>query len=336
VRALVVAAPGSVGLAELDAPTPGIGDVLVRPVANGMCGTDLELIDGSIDVAYVRYPLTLGHEWVGRLVDDDDTRAPGGDQVVVEGVIPDGTCAACRRGATNLCETYDEIGFTRPGAAADLVVVPAHLVHRLEPEVAALDAALVEPMAVVWRALGRAGRVAGARCLVVGDGTIGLLCAYLLRRLAPAGVDMVGARAAQQQLARRAGVDRFGVMPSGERYDVVIEAAGQKSSTTLALASAARGGRVVLLGLATHGTLVEVAPDQLVNDDLTVQGSFSYTRDAFGEVVQMLNDGEVHPSFLVTHRFTLDEWALAVETLRSAPPDQPRGKVMLTMDGPAS
>jgi len=332
VRALVVVAPGSVGLAELDDPVPDAGDLLVRPVANGMCGTDLELIDGSIDAAYVRYPLTLGHEWVGHLVVDGDAGARRGDLVVVEGVIPDGTCAACQRGATNLCETYDEVGFTRPGAAADLVAVPAHLVHHLEPGVAPLDAALVEPMAVVWRALARAGTVAGARCLVVGDGTVGLLCAYLLRRLAPARVDMVGARAAQEGLARHAGVDRFGVDPTGERYDIVIEAAGQKSSATLALASAARGASVVLVGLPTHGTLVEVAPDQVVNDDLTVRGSFGYTRDAFSEVVQLLNDGEVHPSFLITHRFALDEWARAIETLRSSSPHEPRGKVMLAVD----
>jgi threonine dehydrogenase-like Zn-dependent dehydrogenase len=327
VRALVVATAGSVGLADLDPPTLTSGDVLVRPVANGLCGTDLELIDGTIDASYVRYPLTLGHEWVGRLDD-----APDDGLVVVEGVIPDGTCAACLRGETNLCATYDEIGFTRPGAAADLIAVPSHLVHRLAAGVSALDAALVEPTAVVWRALGRAGTVAGARCLVVGDGTVGLLSAYLLRRLAPAAVDMVGARSAQEDLARRAGVDRFVVEPTGERYDVVIEAAGQKSSAELALASADRGASVVLLGLPPHGTRIEVAPDQLVNDDLTVRGSFSYTRRAFAEVVRLLNDAEVRPSFLVTHRFALEEWARAIETLRGVPAGQPRGKVMLIVD----
>ena len=79
-----------------------------------MCATDLELIDGTIDPAYVRYPLVLGHEWVGTLEGDSDA-GPEGTPVVVEGIIPCGECDECQRGATNLCVTYDEIGFTRAG-----------------------------------------------------------------------------------------------------------------------------------------------------------------------------------------------------------------------------
>jgi threonine dehydrogenase-like Zn-dependent dehydrogenase len=327
-----VDAPGSVGLIDVDPPATPPGEVLVRPLANGLCGTDLELIDGSIDQAYVRYPLTLGHEWVGRLQVNDEVGVDG-DLVVVEGVVPDGTCAACRRGATNLCVTYDEIGFTRPGALSDLIAVPADLVHRLHADVSPVDAALVEPMAVVWRALGRAGDVTGARCLVVGDGTVALLCAYLLRRLSPAVIDMAGIRPAQAELASRAGVDRFVVGPSDDRYDVIIEAAGQRSAVERALGAAARGATIVLLGLTAHGTRVEFAPDVMVNDDLTLRGSFSYTRDAWADVVRLLNFGEVRPSFLVTHAFALPEWAAAIQTLRGVADDQPRGKVLIALDG---
>lgn len=325
-------APGRVALVDVDAPTTQPGEVLVRPLASGLCGTDLELIDGTIDATYVRYPLTLGHEWVGRLQEERDGNAEDGDVVVVEGVIPDGTCAACRRGATNLCVTYDEIGFTRPGALSEFISVPIDLVHRLHADVSPVDATLVEPMAVVWRALGRAGEVAGARCLVVGDGTVALLCAYLLRRLSPASVDMLGARGAQADLAERSGVDRFLVESTTDRYDVVVEAAGAKRAVESAVAAAARGGTVVLLGLPPHGTRVQIAPDELVNDDLTVRGSFSYTRAAWADVVRLLNFGELRPSFLVTHRFALDEWDRALETLRKVPADQPRGKVLIALD----
>ncbi len=328
-RALVVDAPGQVALRDLEAPTVPPGEVLVRPLANGLCGTDLEIIDGTIDQAYVRYPVSLGHEWVGRLESDGEG---DGDLVVVEGLIPDGTCAQCRRGATNLCVTYDEIGFTRPGALSDLIAVPRDLVHRLHDDVSPVDAALVEPMAVVWRALGRAGDVAGARCLVVGDGTVALLCAYLLRRLSPTVVDMVGARPAQRDLAIRAGVDRFSLEAGEDRYDVIIEAAGQKSAVDVAMSAAARGATIVLLGLPAHGTRVKIAPDVMVNDDLTLCGSFSYTRDAWADVVRLLNFGEVRPSFLVTHRFALEEWANAIDTLRGVPADQPRGKVLIAFD----
>jgi L-iditol 2-dehydrogenase len=70
-RALVVRSAHDVALETLAEPTLGDDEVLVAPLLAGMCGTDLELIDGTIDPAYVRYPLVLGHEWVGFLLDDE-------------------------------------------------------------------------------------------------------------------------------------------------------------------------------------------------------------------------------------------------------------------------
>ena len=324
--------PGVVGLEELAVPTVGDGQVLVRPIANGLCGTDLELIDGTIDEAYVRYPLTLGHEWVGRRCVQTDGELTDGELVVVEGIIPCGVCEQCQRGATNRCAIYDEIGFTRPGAIATYILVPEHLVHALSDDVAPRDAVLTEPMAVVWRALRRAAISPGTRCLVVGDGTVGLLCAYLLQRFNPKSITMLGVRPAQAALARRAGVTEFVTSQSGERYDVVVEAAGQKAAVEYAVSSADRGGVVVLLGLPAHGTTIEVAPDDIVNNDLTIQGSFSYTRTSWREIVELLNEKVLQPSFLITHEFTLDQWVDAIATLRTPDETQPRGKVLVMLD----
>jgi threonine dehydrogenase-like Zn-dependent dehydrogenase len=87
---------------------------------------------------------------------------------------------------------------------------------------------------------------------------------------------------------------------------------------------------VILLGLPPHGTEVAFAPDDLVNDDLIVQGSFSYTREAFAEVVSRVNSGELRPSFVITHRFTLDHALEAVAALRGGSSGhEPRGKVVV-------
>jgi len=326
-KALVVRGPGDVGLDDLATPVAGEGETLLAPLASGLCGTDLEIVAGTIDEAYVRYPVALGHEWVGRRLGDAD-----GPLVVVEGIVPCGHCDECLRGATNRCRSYDEIGFTRHGALAEYIAVPTQLVHELAPRVEIDDAALVEPMAVAWRALSRAALRPGARCLVVGDGTVALLAALLLRRFSPSRVTMLGLRGAQAELAARAGVDDF-VTDIGEaRFDVVIEAAGQASAIATALAAADRGGSVVLLGLPAHGTAVELFPDDVVNNDLVIQGSFSYTRQSWADVVAMLNEGVVHPGFLVTHRFSLDQWRLALDTLARVPEDQVRGKVLLRFD----
>jgi 2-desacetyl-2-hydroxyethyl bacteriochlorophyllide A dehydrogenase len=324
VRALVVASPGHVALERLSEPSAGTDNVLVAPIACGLCGTDLELIDGTIDPAYVRYPLTLGHEWVGRVV--------GGEQdglVVVEGIIPCGVCDECLIGATNRCTTYDEIGFTRPGAAADLISVPEALVHRLDPSVSARDAVLVEPMSVVWRALSRTAIRPASSCLVIGDGTVALLAVHLLQRFSPASTTVLGLRRAQRDLALAAGADEFVTTATAQRYDVVIEAAGHIDAVSTALKCVARGGAVTLLGLPPHGDVVSLAPDDLVNDDLTLQGSFGYTRAAWAEVVALLNAATLHPSFLVTHEYALDAYVEALAMLRTPPADAARGKVLL-------
>lgn len=327
----MVTGPGAVALRECADPVLAPGDVLVRPTVVGMCGTDLEIIDGSIDPAYVRLPLVLGHEWSGIVVDrgtSPDSPVVG-SRVVVEGIVPCRHCAACVAGDTNRCETYDEFGFVRDGAAADLVAAPVDLIHVLDPSVSAESGALVEPAAVVLRALLRAVPRPGQRVLVIGDGTVGLLAVTLARLWAPASVTLLGVRAEQAPLAAAAGADRFVTShaDAGTGYDLVVEAAGVPAAVEAALRAPVRGGTVVLLGLAGTGRLAEVPIDDLVNGDVTVLGSFSYTATAWAKVVQLLNSGRLDLGFLVTHRFSLSDWAAAISTLRT--PVGARGKVLL-------
>ncbi|MEO7980886.1 MAG: alcohol dehydrogenase catalytic domain-containing protein [Sporichthyaceae bacterium] len=332
-RALVVSGPGRVALEERADPVPGPGDVLVRPAVVGLCGTDLEIIDGSIDPAYVRLPLVLGHEWSGVVVaaGDSTSAPPVGSRVVVEGIVPCRVCAACAAGDTNRCATYDEFGFVRDGAAAELLAAPAELVHVLDAAVSAESGALVEPAAVVLQALLRAAPRPGQRVLVVGDGTVGLLAVTLARLWSPASVTLLGARQEQAPLATAAGADLFVTSPedAGGGYDLVVEAAGVPAAVSAALHATARGGTVLLLGLAGTGKSAPLPIDDLVNGDVTVLGSFSYTVTAWTQLVQLLNTGRLDLGFLVTHRFPLSDWAAALDALRS--PTGTRGKVLLDL-----
>jgi 2-desacetyl-2-hydroxyethyl bacteriochlorophyllide A dehydrogenase len=325
----VLAEPHDASVREWAEPDEREDDVLVNPLQVGVCGTDLELIDGRIDQAYVRYPLVLGHEWVGRVARDSSDVGPPGTAVVVEGIVPCERCAPCARGATNLCENYDEIGFTRAGALAERISVPRRLVHVLAPGVAMDDAVLVEPMAVVWRALTRLPLRTGLDVVVIGDGTIALLAAHLVRLFSPSRITVIGRRPEQRDLAMAAGAQDFEVTtPTGE-FDLVIEASGSLDGVTSALQLCARGAMVILLGLTPHGTHVEVAPDDLVNDDIIIQGSFSYTSEAFAQVVARVNAGELRPSFLITHRFDLEHAPDAITALRGGSSKSPRGKVVI-------
>jgi 2-desacetyl-2-hydroxyethyl bacteriochlorophyllide A dehydrogenase len=335
-QSLVASGAGVVGLQSI-APLPATpGTVVIRPVRVGLCGTDLEIIGGTIDPDFISYPIVLGHEWSGiieELGDGVDGELAVGDLVVVEGIVPCGHCARCREGATNLCETkYDELGFTRNGAAGPSVVARAELVHRIEHSVGPDAAALIEPAAVVYRALRRAPLRPAARILVIGAGTIGLLAARLVSLWSPASITVLDRRAEQSDLAFTAGATAFASdaaeLTGG--FDVVIEAAGSAATVLIALAQAARGGTVVLLGYPGDGVTTPVAVDDVINNDLLIVGSFAYTSAIWREVVALLNSGRVSFDFLVTHRFAFAEWEQAIDALRGA--QGARAKVMLELD----
>src|SRR5690349_13774915 len=157
-KAVVIERPHEVTFAEIDTPSPGPGEVLVRSRAAGVCRTDLEMLAGHLtDPRWVTFPVVPGHEWsgtvaeVGAAVTDLDV----GARVVCEGMVPCNQCRRCKAGETNFCAHYDQVGFTRAGGYGEYVVVPRHVVHRLPDDVSFGAAVLVEPASCVLRALDR-------------------------------------------------------------------------------------------------------------------------------------------------------------------------------------
>jgi L-iditol 2-dehydrogenase len=333
-RALVITAPGSIALQDVPELVPGPGEVVARPVHTGICGTDLELLAGVVDPAYVRYPLVPGHEWSGVIeaVGPGVTGLEPGQPVIAEGIIPDRICAQCVAGHTNLCLVYDELGFTRAGAAADQVRLPAQVVHVLGASVSLLEAALAEPAAVAWRAIGRGSPRPGERIAVVGDGTLALITAHLLRLYSPAELVVVGQRPAQAGLAASLGATGFTVSAPDPGFDLVIEAAGSPGAVERALSLPRRGGRVVLVGLAGNDVTAAFLIDDAVNNDLVISASFAYTSAAFAEVAGLLRSGQISPAPLITHRFPLEDHEQAYQMLRAG--SGPRGKVILDVSAP--
>jgi 2-desacetyl-2-hydroxyethyl bacteriochlorophyllide A dehydrogenase len=333
-RALVIDSPGAIGLRGVDELVPGPGEVVARPVHVGVCGTDLELLAGIVDPAYVRYPLVPGHEWSGVIeaVGPGVTGLEPGQPIIAQGIIPDRVCAQCVAGRTNLCEVYDELGFTRAGAAADQILVPAQVVHVLGDEVSLLEAALAEPAAVAWRAIGRGSPRPGERVAVVGDGTLALIAAHLLTLYSPAELVVYGQRPAQASLAAELGATRFELEPADATFDLVVEAAGTAGAVERAFGLARRGGRVVLIGLAGNDVQAAFPIDDVINNDLQISASFGYTSAAWAEVTALLRAGQVRLAPLITHRFPLDEYEHAYQILRES--FGPRGKVILDVSEP--
>jgi 2-desacetyl-2-hydroxyethyl bacteriochlorophyllide A dehydrogenase len=330
-RSLQTSGDAKLKLLEIPDYVAGEGEVLIRPLATGICGTDLDIIDGRIDPDFVSYPVTIGHEWCGVVVaHGDGVGEPAiGSRVTIEGIIPCGECQECFRGATNRCDAYSEIGFTRPGAAADLVAVPSTQVRLLDSRVSIESACLIEPASVVTQGIRKAHPIPGARVLIIGDGTIGLVAAKLVRHWKPSAVDLIGVREKQLTLAMLAGVDKFTIDRASleNSYDLVIEAAGSENAMSLGLEMLSRGGTLLALGFPGQGVTVPLNIDDLVNGDLTVVGSFGYSESAWAKTVDLLNSGEMDLSFLVTHTFALLDWSQAIDCLRNS--EGVRGKVLL-------
>ena len=190
-------------------PTPGSGELLIAPSAVGICGTDVEIFEGSL--AYFRmglaeYPIVPGHEWTGVVVDVGAgvTGFAPGDRVVGEVAIGCGVCTRCRAGRHHLCARRTETGIVHmDGAMASRMVFPSAFAHRVD--LGAHAAALVEPTSVALHAV-RRGDVAGKGVLVVGAGPIGLLVAQCARAEGAADVVISDTRADRLDVAAALGV----------------------------------------------------------------------------------------------------------------------------------
>lgn len=328
-KAVLVEAPHQVSYVELDRPVPGPDDVVVRSRAAGVCRTDLEIVQGHLtDPRWVRFPLVPGHEWsgtieeVGERVDD---LAPG-DRVVCEGMIPCNRCRRCKAGDTHLCENYDQLGFTRAGGYGEFVLVPRHVVHRIGDEVSFAAAVLVEPASCVLRGIERAAPRPGETVGVVGIGTLGSLAVTLLRLASPGALVAYGVRAEELGFASTLGADatvhvgEVDPVAATERLiggglDVVIETAGAVEAVELSTRLVRPGGRVVLLGIAGEGRMLELPADRIMFGDLQVIGSCSYPTASWSRVVRLLETGLVDFAPLVTHRFPAERFEDAFRLL---------------------
>lgn len=320
-RALKVLEPNNIELIEEIDPKIEPNQSLVFPITVGICGTDLAIIKGKIDPAFIKYPITLGHEWVGR----NET----GERVVVEGIVPCEKCSPCLSNNTNRCEIYDEIGFTKNGAIADKISVPSNLIHNINRNVSDETASLVEPAAVVTQGLIKVQPAKGIKVLVIGEGTIGLLAATIIRSFEPKMVYMLGLKESQRDLVLRNGVDRYFTNPSdiNEAFDLIIECSGAMTAIQSGFKLTARGAKVLLLGYTENSTPFALHIDDLINNDQSIFASFGYTRTAWTDVVNKINKNLLDFTSVVTHQFDIEQWQQAIKVMEDR--DQVRGKVLI-------
>jgi L-iditol 2-dehydrogenase len=326
VKASVYHAPGDVRIEERTLAPPGPGEVLVRMLACGLCGSDL------LDWYVARKaPVVLGHEPVGEVIAVGEPPPGGcevalGTRVVVHHHVPCLVCDRCRRGHHTLCEVFKQTRI-HPGGLAEQILVPAENARLdllpLPEHVSTETATLVEPLACCVRAQRRAGVGPDTRLLVVGAGQMGLLHVQAARAR---GCRLVAV--AEPLAARRTAAARYGALPAeatagavlqamGARPDVVLVCTCKPAAFELAMEAVDSGGLVQLFAPSAPGTPLALDPNEVFFREITVQASYSAGPLDTREALQLLADGAVTAEGVITHRFPLAETAQAFQVARS-------------------
>jgi 2-desacetyl-2-hydroxyethyl bacteriochlorophyllide A dehydrogenase len=307
VEALVCLRPGELRLEQRRGPRPAAGEVLVRPLRAGICGTDYHIFEGKHP--FLEYPRVMGHELAVELLEPAAGLAAGA-VCVVNPYVACGACVACRNGKPNCCVRIAVLGVHCDGGMAGLLAVPAgNLVPA--PGLTPDQCAAVEFLAIGAHAV-RRGAVSGRdRALVVGAGPIGLGVALFARR-AGAAVLVLDRDAERSELARAitgaevvpAGADPIGSgLPDAAGFDVVFDATGNPGSMERSFNYVAHGGRCLLVSVVKE-QIVFSDPD-FHRKEMTLLGSRNATAEEFCAVITAIRDGMIPVDRLVTHRTTL-------------------------------
>ena len=324
-RALVCDGPERVALREVATPEPGPGEVLVRVAAALTCATDFKLLRRGHPK--IPFPLTLGHEFAGR-IERAGAGSPFdvGDRVTSAVSGPCGNCEACRAGRENLCATaFDQPLF---GAFADFLLVPQRIVknglRRIPPGLSDEAAALLDPLASVVHALGRMKAAAvGGDVLIVGTGPIAAMLFFLLRWKEGTGgvgrrIVVAGRRPEKFAFFERNMAEVARIADSSPRsFPLVIDTTGDTGVIEALPGLAADGGTVLLFAGMPAGTRVSLDAHAIHYREVSIVGSFHYTPREADEALALLSRGAVPAAEIVSARRPLADWRAAFDLARS-------------------
>lgn len=318
-----------VRIEQIPVPRVGRGEVLVRIKAALTCGTDLKVYRQGFHARMIVPPAVFGHELAGvveEVGDGVDSFTPG-MRVVSANSGPCNHCFFCERHLTNLCEDLQFIN----GAYAEYIKIPERIVRQnlliLPEKVGFHEAALVEPLACVLRAVEETGVIEGDTVVVIGMGPIGLMFVQVLKTLG-ATVIAAGKRSNQLAIASQMGadhvlsttnsniVDQVRGITSGRRgADVVVEAVGTTETWQQAMGMVRRGGTINLFGGCPSGTHIPLDTTLIHYSEITIKASFHHTPRHIREALEVIHRGELRASTLITGEERLDSLRSVLERL---------------------
>jgi (R,R)-butanediol dehydrogenase / meso-butanediol dehydrogenase / diacetyl reductase len=330
-------------LEDVEEPELTAGHAVIEVEWASICASDIKEYLGPLyasaepnPLTGVGLPVTLGHEFAGRVVDIAGP-APDvqvGDRVAVDGCIMCGECWYCRHGNYVLCDRLAILGFDAHGGFAERVAAPTYSLHRLPDTIGPEAGAVIEPLSVVVHAV-RRGRVApGDIVTVVGAGMIGLGVLSVARAAGAGAVYVVEPVARRRERAAAMGatavidpgeddpVKQLRDLTAGHGADIAFDCVGTEGSVNSALSLARKGGRVVIVGVFKSPPTVDL--NKVVLQEREIVGCLAYVDD-FPRAIALVADGRVDADAFVTKRIALrDIIAEGFQQLVDDPTDQVR------------
>lgn len=333
-----VAGPGA-EIRDVPVPIPGTGEVLLRVLRAGVCGTDLHIWNWDRwSQERLKPPVTVGHEFVGEVIE----LGPGvanvrlGDVVSCESHVVCNTCLSCRTGNGHVCENTKILGVDINGGFAEYVAVPAVNAWQIPAGIPLEVAAIMEPCGnAVHTAF--AGPLSGCNIAVTGCGPIGLFAIGVARAAGAARVFASDVSPYRLELARKmqadavidvskeSFVDRVKELTGGRGLDGVLEMSGNPSAVRDGLSALRMGGRMSMLGLPTDS--FELDWNRLVIfKGITLHGIIGRRMyDTWYQLDQLLGSGRLDLRPAITHVMPMEQVDDAIALLREGR----AGKVVL-------
>lgn len=288
----------------------GSNDVRIKVELGGICGSDLKAYKGEL--GYVSYPVRMGHELVGRVIDcGADVSLKRGERVVVQPNLSCGQCEYCINKKRNLCKNKRSMGINIDGGFSTEILLPAENVYPIKEGIPDPQSILIEPLAVVVHAFEKVEVGPSTSVAIVGCGTEGLLAA-VFAYYKQASVTALDINPKKLDIAKQLGsisVSNGNEVEKGA-FDVVVECSGTASGLEKSFSLVKPGGSLVILGI-TEAPLSFPAVD-VVRNEISIFGSIIYNCPGdFMKAMDYLGDPEFYVSPIISGIYDYRDYQIA-------------------------
>ena len=314
---------------ELPIPNCGEKDVLIKVAYAGICGSDLHIYKKGMFIQNI--PETMGHEFSGTVIKTGSKvhSLQAGDRVTANPMVTCGNCIACRTRHRGSCETLGFIGEVRPGCFAEYIALPQEDVIKAPPGIDLKKLALAEPLAVALNICRQAKPAPTDKVLIVGPGPIGLLTALALKNVCSLeNPTILGRSPARLSIAKALGMKTTTQLGDDSYFDLIIEAAGNETALSTAVAHALPGGKICVVSIFEDDFIFDI--NTIVAKQLSIIGCNVYETRHIQESTKLLADGIIDPSPLVTDTYDLADCREAFAALCSK--DKKACKILFQME----